>query len=280
MSALRDLQIEFSRAVIDEKHAQAFAPRIRRNGLNAERRIQIYRNNFRTSLIETLAAIYPVTARLVGESFFRQTAGSYVLEVRSTSGDIRRYGNTFPEFLAALPGIENLAYLPDVARLEWAYHSVFLSEIKAPLDLMAMRAVAPEDYPNLRFALPPAARLMKSDFPVLRIWQLNLEEWQGDQIVNLYEGGVNLLILRRADSVTVKRMTPGDYCLLERLNHGERLADAIADAASAEPGFDPGGALARFFRQGLLVSFSSEPNENDTGPGPAGIFNGCKPLKM
>jgi hypothetical protein len=257
MFALHELQIEFARAVFDEKYAQVFARKIRRNGLGGERRIRIYRNNFRISLTETLAAIYPVTARLVGEGFFRQTAGSYVREVRSTSGDIRQYGRTFPEFLAALPGIENLAYLPDVARLEWAYHSVFHSAIKVPLDPLSLRAVAADDYPMLRFALQPAVRLMRSDYPVLRIWQLNLEEWQGET-VNLYEGGVQLLIQRHADTVTVVPLAAGDYCLLESLNRGQPLAEGIAIAASVDLAFDPGAALTGFFRQGLLVDFFTD----------------------
>jgi hypothetical protein len=33
--------------------------------------------------------------------------------------------------------------------------------------------VPPEDYPRLRLLLQPSARLLASDYPVLRIWQVN-----------------------------------------------------------------------------------------------------------
>jgi hypothetical protein len=255
MSALRELQFEFARSIFDEKHAERFAEHIRCKGLEGERRLRIYRNNIRANLMEALAAVYPVTERLLGEDYFRQTAGSYVREVRSTSGDIRRYGGSFPEFLAGLPGLESFPYLRDVARLEWAYHSVFHSEIKAPLDLAALREVACGDYPMLCFGLQPAARLMASNYPVLRIWQVNLEEWSGDQTVNLNEGGANLLILRTEDSITVEPLAACDYRMLDRLNRGELLADAVAAAVSIEPDFDPGRALGRFVSQGVLVDF-------------------------
>ncbi|MGH8548870.1 MAG: DNA-binding domain-containing protein [Methylococcales bacterium] len=263
MCALRELQFEFARAVFDENSAESFGRRIRRKGLSGVRRMRIYRNNSTASLSEALGAVYPVTERLLGEDFFRQTAKSYVREVRSASGDIRRYGSAFPAFLSTLPGLKNYPYLRDIARLEWAYHSVFHGEIKAPLDLTALRAVAHEDYPALRFRLQPAARLMASDYPVLRIWQVNLEAWPGDRTVNLDEGGVHLLIQRREDSITVESLAAGDYRLLERLNHGERLADAIAAVVSVEPDFDPGGALGRFVSRGVLADFhngaSNEP---------------------
>lgn len=253
MCALHELQFEFARAVFDENYAETFAKRIRYKGLSGARRMRIYRNNFRASLGEALGAVYPVTERLLGEDFFQQTAGSYVREVRSISGNIRRYGSFFPNFLASLPDLENFPYLRDVARLEWAYHSVFHSEIKAPLDLTALRAVAPEDYAALRFGLQPAARLMASDYPVLRVWQVNLDGWLDDQTVNLDEGGVNLLIQRHEDSITVEPLAAGDYRLLERLSLGEPLADAIAAVVSVEPDFDLGGALGRFVSRGLLV---------------------------
>jgi hypothetical protein len=258
VSALRELQFGFANAVFDESLAEAFSRYIRSDGLSGARRLRIYRNNYLANSGEALAAVYPATLRLIGADFFRQAAGRYAREVRSTSGDIRRYGGSFPDFLASLEDLANFPYLRDVARLEWAWHRAFHSESANPLDLLALRNIAPEDYPALRFRLQPAARLLASDYPILRIWQVNLEEWQGDQTVDLGEGGVNLLILRRENSVTVETLPPADYRLLESLNLGDRLAKAIADGLAAEPDFDFGGALARFVSRGVLVGFSTD----------------------
>jgi hypothetical protein len=258
MSVLRDLQVEFAHAVFDAGFAQTFSRNIRSNGLDGARRIRIYRNNYLANLGEALAAVYPVTVRLVGEDFFRQLARRYAGETRSNSGDIRRYGNAFPDFLESIGEIAGFPYLPDVARLEWAWHRVFHTETAESLDLTALRMIAPEDCPGLRFHLQPAARLLDSIYPVLRIWQVNLEDWQGDKTVDLAEGGVSLLVHRSKNTVTVEALPPADYRLLERLSLGERLAEAIGNMRSADPDFDFGGALARFVSRGVLVGFSTD----------------------
>ncbi|MGR9108116.1 MAG: HvfC/BufC N-terminal domain-containing protein [Gammaproteobacteria bacterium] len=268
MLELRELQFAFANALFDEDNAETFGRRIRSGGLSGSRRTRIYRNNFRTSLTDTLAAVYPVTLRLLGEDFFLQTARSYVCEAPSTSGDIRRYGKTFPDFLGSLPGVVNYPYLRDVARLEWACHNAILSEYQAPLDLAALRGVPVEDYPFLRFELQPGAALLASDFPVLRIWEVNREQSPSDSCVRLEEGGVHLLVRRGQESISVEPLAAGDYRLLEGLNRGERLAEAIAAVVSAEPDFDAGGALGRFVSSGLITHFC-----NSGCPEPRAVFH-------
>ncbi len=224
--------------------------------MSGARRIRIYRNNFTTGLSEALAAVFAVTLRLVGEDFFRQTTRHYVRAVRSTSGDVHRYGDAFPEFLARLPALADYPYLGDVARLEWAYHSVFHTALAAPLDLAALGGVAPADYPALRFRLQPAARLIASPYPVLRIWQVNLDGWPGERSVRLDEGPARLLVMRRPDAVTLEPLSAGDFRVLEHLSRGATLADAHTAGVAADAGFDLGAALRRCVRGGVLVDFA------------------------
>jgi hypothetical protein len=249
--------MEFARAVLDESAAAAIAGHIRRNGIDGERRVQVYRNNYRINLGEALAAVFPVTQRLVGEAFFQQTARDYLTATGSTSGDIHRYGDGFPAYLAHLPALAEYPYLGDVARLEWAYHCVFHTAIAGPLDLAALRGVAPADYPSLRFAFQPAARLIASDFPVLRIWQVNLDEWTGDRDVRLDQGAARVLVRREPKVVALEPLGAGDYALLETLRCGAPLVDAHSAATAAAGDFDLGEALRRFVAIGVLTGFST-----------------------
>ena len=57
------------------------------------------------------------------------------------------------------------------------------------LDLERLTQVPPERYADLRFALHPACRLLRSAYPVRRIWQVSQPDYQGDQAVALDEGG-------------------------------------------------------------------------------------------
>jgi len=257
---LRDIQQGFAGAIFDAQLATAFSGRIMANGLDGARRLQIYRNNHQCGLGEALAAVFPVTRRLVGEAFFAQTARRYVQQVRSLSGDIHHYGDAFPAFLGGLPQLADYAYLPDVARLEWAWHSVFHSAVDAPLALADLQGVDPQDYAELGFRLQTAARLLASDYPVLRIWQVNQEDWRGDQQVQLDAGGDHLLVMREQQAVTIRALGCGDFRLLESLDGGVRLAGALESALAAEPAFELGAALSTYLNKGVLVECLTPPS--------------------
>ena len=77
MLPLRDLQQMMARDVLAES-AGALANLIREDGLPADRRLQVYRNNTIISLTEALKATYPVVAALVGEQFFAHAAKAFI----------------------------------------------------------------------------------------------------------------------------------------------------------------------------------------------------------
>ena len=82
----------------------------------------VYRASVLSNFRAALAATYPVVRRLVGEAFFDEAARRFALANASRSGDLNEYGTEFPEFLAVYPHAASMAYLPDLARLEWARH--------------------------------------------------------------------------------------------------------------------------------------------------------------
>jgi hypothetical protein len=257
MPALRELQAGFAAALFDREAAANFAPRVRARDIPAERRLRIYRNNLFASLAEALAAVYPVTRRLVGEDYFTQAARGYIAAHPSRCGDVHRYGGCFAGYLGGCPGGEALPYLPDVARLEWGYHSAFHAEQQPPIDIDGLRAVPPGDYPRLRLVLQPSARLLASDFPVLRIWQVNQPDWAGDPAVDLAEGGIRLLILRQGVEVAFIAIGAGEHAWLQGLAEGLTLFEAQQRATTTEPDFDLGVALQRLLAQGTFRGWRS-----------------------
>jgi hypothetical protein len=212
MLMLRELQERFAQAVLgrdDTVLGQHVLANGMTGGMTGARRLQVYRNNTLASLTEALAAVYPVVRRLVGEAFFGYTAREYILAHPSVSGNLHDFGGEFAAFLARFPGAAELVYLPDVARVEWAYHQVFHEADPPPLDLAALAGVSPEHYGALRFRLHPASRLLTSPYPVLRIWAVNQEGFEGDQTVDLAEGGVKLLVIRRGLEVMLEPLSEG-----------------------------------------------------------------------
>lgn len=255
MPRLRELQLGFAAALLDGA-GDDFACHVRAAGLTGARRLQVYRNNTVLNLTGALAAVYPVTRRLVGEGFFQYTAACYIARHPSRSGDLHEFGEHFPLFLQSFAPVAALTYLPDVARLEWAYHQVFHAASHPPLDLAALARVPAERRGELRFRLHPAARLLASAFPILQIWRVNQDEYSGDPTVDLDQGGVELLVLRRENlDIEFQPLEDGEFSLLHTLAGNGDFATACERALTVQPTLDLPACFRRHVLQGALVAF-------------------------
>jgi hypothetical protein len=214
--------------------------------------IGIYRRNLFANLGGALAAAYPVVERLVGVSFFREAARRYILAHPSASGDLGEYGDRFARFLADYPHAAALAYLPDVARLEWACHECYGAADAPALDLGSLARVPEADQARIRFELHPAVRLVRSEHPVAAIWQAN--QPGSDGTPQRLEGGDRVIVHRRDGAVAVEVATPGLWRLAESLSKGESLG-----AASPAVGESVGAHLAWLAARGLIAGFSLGP---------------------
>ena len=255
MPRLRELQLGFATALLDGD-AGGFDRHIRAAGLSGARRLQVYRHNTLLGLTGALEAVYPVVRRLVGEAFFRYAAAQYIARHPSRSGDLHEFGEHFPLFLQSFAPVAEWVYLPDVARLEWAYHQVFHAANHPPLDLTALAQVPAEQQGELRFQLHPAARLLESTFPILRIWQVNQDDDTGDPPVDLAEGGVKLLVFRHEHlGIEFQPLEDGEFSLLRVLAGDGDFATACEQALAAQPTLDLPACFHRHVLQGALVDF-------------------------
>lgn len=251
MQPLPELQAGFGRALRD---VGAPLPPIRAKGLDAVRRLQVYRNNHAIALASALRAVYPVTERLVGEDFFIAAADAYVKANPSHSGNIQDYGGSFPLFLAAYAPAAGLPYLPDVASLEWRRLQTAVAPPHRPMDMKALAAVPAEDLPELYFHHQPAARAFESRFPVLSIWQFCQEaEPQGELDLGL--GAQCVLFSRPALDVEMRLLSKGEYAFLQRLCRGGTFEAACRAALEVEAEFDVQERFATLVREEILTSF-------------------------
>jgi hypothetical protein len=256
LNTLYKLQTDFVAGIFDKNQKAAWQS-IVQNKISSADRLAIYRNNTFSNLRGALQSIYPVVNKLVGDNFFNQAANEFVSAIPSLSGDLHDYGEYFADFLSKYEPARHLAYLPDVAKLEWCCHRVFHAADHAGLDLKKLGAIAPEQYGELRFALHPASALLASKYPTLKIWQVNQEDYTGDQSVNLNHGG-NKQLVSRDDHfvVTVEALSPGEYAFLTTLNEKDKLEVAAESALSADETFDLGTSLQRFVAQKILVDLN------------------------
>lgn len=255
MPSLRELQRRFAAATVFDGEVSIADLGIVAAGLSPSARIGIYRNNVLGNYRKVMAATYPVVHRLVGSAFFDAAIEAFVRAHPSTRGDVNRYGGELAGFLATHPPARELAYLPDIARLEWAIDQANIAAEAAAFDVATLAAVPEVALGELRFGLHPSAQLVASPYPILHIWRMNQPDCAGEDRVDLGEGGDALLIARSTTAVTVERLTPGSHAFLLALARGFKLGDAVERALAAESSFDLSASLKALVAAQVIVAF-------------------------
>lgn len=262
MNTLRELQQGFAGAVFDEAD-NGFDQAVKADGLTGARRLQIYHNSTYIGLIDALIAVFPVIHRLVGDEFFRYMARAYMQAHPPASGNLHDFGDQFATFISGFAPASELIYLPDVARLEWAYHAVFHAAECAYLDVSGLHQLSEQQYEQLTFRLNPASRLLTSDYPVLAIWQANQadspeENSVEENRVELDAGGSKILVIRRNRQVEFESLCDGEYSFLQALATGKNFSMACELSIQAEPAFEVGQYFQGHVQSKTIIDFAVE----------------------
>lgn len=255
MSVLREQQKEFAQ-FIKTGEGERFAQTIDENGLSGERRLTIYQRGVSIGFCDALGGVYGAVKKLIGDEFFDHVAEHFWHKHFSQTGNVHDFGAELPEFLAGFPGLETLPYLPDVARLEWHYHTAFHSPTGEMLNIERLSQVPETLYGQLNLLLSPSCYLFSSEYPVLRIWRVNQDEYQGDQTVSLDEGGEQLAIVREGKHIVFHPLEPAAFAMLEAISVGARFDQACEIALGIDPDCDVGQALKEAVLNRIIVGFA------------------------
>ena len=172
MPDLRELQAAFWRSLTSGSPETSLLGRIRSTpALRADERFEIYARMYRDRIADTLREDFPRVAAILGDDRFKALAASYLATHPSAHPSLRHVGRELPNFIARSATAGLPAFLADLARLERARGDAFDAPDVEPLGLDDLRAVSPEDWGGLRFALVPAATVLVADWPVHEIWE-------------------------------------------------------------------------------------------------------------
>lgn len=253
---LRDTQLSVATSLLAGDSTAA--ARIRAGKLTAARRLEIYRHNVYSNLRGALKDIYPVILAVVGEAFFHHAADQFVMVHPSRSGDLNQFGGDWAAFLGTYPYAAELPYLPDVACLEWAWHEAFHAGDAPPFDPGRLVSLPPDAHGGLCFELHPTVRLVKSDFPIMRIWEVNQPAFTGEIEVD-WNAPAELLLIHRdaADgvSVLIEYLSAAGDAFLRALAQQATLEAATTAALDIDAAFDLQAFLLESVQSGVIVDF-------------------------
>jgi hypothetical protein len=265
MLALRDLQGGFRQALCGEA-GPALLAEIAEDGLAAGARLDLYRHHVLTTLTDVLRAAYPVVCRLVDPRFFAYAADHYIRGHLPASPCLAEYGASFPLFLAGFPPCRHLAYLPDVARLEWALHAARHADELPALDPARLAAVPAEQTPWISLRLDPSVSYLRSPWPVDRIWRDHRTEAGAGPPVDLGSGGARLEIRRRGDDVAYRPLDAPTWAFRDALAQGRPLGDAAERALALQPEFPLAQALHDVLEEGIAGDLEISPPHTEASP--------------
>ena len=256
MISLEQLQELFYKAVFEHNSDNTAAAELGHHineteGLTSVDHFTIYKGSITASLNRALREIYPVCNRLTGDNFFNAMGKEFMRVTPSRSADLANYGENFPEFLADFKHAADLPYLPDVARLEWAWHRAFHAADETGFDTGKLAAVQDNDKGQIVFKLPLSASLISSEYPVHHIWKVNQDDYPGDQTVNIDEGAVDLIIWRKGYDMHIDPLDAGEWYLLK----GIQQQRSFSELCSEKAGYEIDILLPHCVQQGWIAGF-------------------------
>ena len=216
-------------------------------------RLDIYRNTLIHTLTKTLRLCFPVTQRLVGEEFFEGATQIFIGERPPRAAWLDLYGSEFPAFLRCFPPAASIAYIGDVAELEWGVNRALHAADVAPLDVAGLGAIEPRDQARICFAPHPSVQLLRLDYPADIIWRAVIDDDDdGLGKVDPGRGPRHVLVERRWTGVEVECLDEQAWSFLAQLCAGASIETALVDNSE----FDSSAALAEHLAFGRLATFS------------------------
>lgn len=228
------------------------------DGLASEARLQIYRHSCEATQAAAMRTTYPAVLALVGEAFFEQTVRGYRRAYPSRSGNLQAFGDHLADYLATLPALHQLPYLPDVARLEWlCQESALASGAGGPAPDSATRLLATIGGP-WHVVLDPSVRLFTSRYPVLTVWHFAMQPVEGG--LTLPDDAEHVVLWRDEANVAMAALDVASFACIEALMRNRALAEARAAGRVHDPDFNFAACMRSFVDRGLFVMLSTTPS--------------------
>jgi len=257
--SLSDIQSSLRNAVVQGD----FAPinSLLLGGRTPERRLEIHRRHYVTSLIKALLDKFPATIWLVGSQFVTEAARIFVAEHPPDAPCIVEYGEDFPAFLATCPGANLVPYLQEFARLEWHVGHVAIAVSEQPLSIAKLFTVGAEGLPDATLTIQGGIRYLETSWPVDELLKIYLAKKRPDRL-EFERADVWLEIVGTRGEFRIDRLEKPDFIFRKSIFEGHTIGDSAEKALEADGKFDTGRALVAFVTDGLMAGVGQRTKES------------------
>ena len=167
------------------------------------------------------------------------------------------YGETFPDFIGMFEPAKSVPYLSDIARLERAWVEAYHAAEAAPADLALLATIDSQSLAQVGLTLHPSVRVVRSSFPAVQIWLMNIDGGVPASI-DIYSGGEHALVVRPIAEVEVRQLPVGTATFIEGIAAKVSVADATTLALNDNSTFDLAGTLRDLFAINAIVGWNMQ----------------------
>jgi hypothetical protein len=214
----------------------------------------VYRNTVLHGAVQALRANYPVVEQIVGLEMFEAVAVDYAAECPPRKPVLALYGSRFPDWLDERSWIDDLAYLPDVARVERLRVESLMAADAEPIRSGDLTNCESRD----RFLrLHPALRFTWLKTPAMSIW-LGHQRPMGSELKIDWKAEGALFARPEPFVVHSPRIGPASHRLLFGIWLGESVGTAKAAASRLYSDEDCDALFSSLLNLGAFAAPSPE----------------------
>lgn len=226
MRPLEALQRRFVRSITFVTDADFVASVTGGGKLTAAEAVEVYRRGYPARLTEALGETYQGCWRVLGDDDFFAVTRDFIARFPSLTHNLSDYGVAFPEFLESRPESEDLPFVGDLARFEWAFKELFH---RAPHVGLSPEALAAAAKPNGALKFGSAVSFLSLRHRVYDIWRrdrnddtpLEEKDYMGEQRLILYKTDGN--------PIFVKELSGPEHAVLTALASGRSLEASLSE---------------------------------------------------
>ena len=240
---LKNLQLLFGEGILQHQHHSKLAPLLSQYSKEeAEARLAIYKNNYYRSLTDILIDTYTSVDQLISREAFEYLAKQFIGQHPPHNATVSLYGANFPEFLAQQAVSQQLPYISDTAKLDWALHAAYYQADATPVAPETFAEIDPQTLMQCQVTFHPATEILRSNYAIFSIHEFLNSENQENQIH--FDSPENVLICRHQHVVEHYLLPEGSDIFFQHLINNQSIEQAISDAMAQHSAFDPSQAFS------------------------------------